>query len=56
LHGDADLYISKQSEYPTKTSHDKGSVLGRSDLITYDRETDGVDKMKGAFYIGVYGF
>lgn len=41
---------------PRKDKFDKSSAKGKYDEIVYDKTNDGVDKLKGAFYIGVYGF
>jgi hypothetical protein len=58
LHGDADLYLSRNNKFPTKVDYEKRSEKSLSyvpDEVLYSvsSQGDGI-KLDGTYYVGVF--
>jgi hypothetical protein len=57
LHGDADLFVSRTQEFPNKIKHEKGSTLGRKDLVYFDgSEENTISSLQATYYVSVFGY
>ena len=57
LHGDADLYVSRNLQKPNRQQFEKFSILGRKDIIYYDKsDPTKASLLKATYYIGVFGY
>ena len=58
IHGDSDIYISRENMFPNKTNYTKRSVrVGNlQDHVLFSLTDKKSKELNGTYYIGVYGY
>lgn len=56
IHGDSDIFVSRNSSFPNKTSFEKMSqrIGGQEEAVSFNNAD--VGELAQTYYVGIYGY